>query len=101
MSVRVQSSFLASQVFSLPIASRVSNANCCLDAHAHILQYGFKMQLPLDNARSLSELLDTLEDYVGKHPSRPDTWIEAMGWDHTRWSDTNGAFPTAVRPSSL
>ncbi|KAI1790602.1 amidohydrolase family-domain-containing protein [Ganoderma leucocontextum] len=66
------------------------------DAHAHILQYGFKMQLPLDNARSLSELLDTLEDYVRKHPSGPDTWIEAMGWDHTRWSDSNGAFPNSA-----
>ncbi|EJF60100.1 hypothetical protein DICSQDRAFT_137677 [Dichomitus squalens LYAD-421 SS1] len=66
------------------------------DAHAHILQYGFKMQLRLDQARSLSELLDTLEDYVRKHPSGPDTWIEAMGWDHTKWSDTDGSFPTAA-----
>lgn len=67
------------------------------DAHAHILQYGFKMQLPLDKARTLSGLLDILEDYVHSHPPGPDTWIEAIGWDQTRWSDTDGAFPTAVR----
>ncbi|KAI0351595.1 hypothetical protein OH77DRAFT_1523939 [Trametes cingulata] len=73
------------------------------DAHAHIIQYGFKMQLPLDQARTLSGLLDLLEDYVQSHPSDPDSWIEGMGWDQTRWSDTDGAFPTAAdiasRPS--
>ncbi|KAI0370838.1 hypothetical protein BV20DRAFT_994092 [Pilatotrama ljubarskyi] len=73
------------------------------DAHAHIIQYGFKMQLPLDKAKTLSGLLDLLEDYVRSHPSEPDTWLEGMGWDQTRWSDTDGAFPTAAdlasRPS--
>ncbi|KAI0668833.1 amidohydrolase family-domain-containing protein [Trametes maxima] len=73
------------------------------DAHAHIIQYGFKMQLRLDEVRTLSELLDLLEDYVNSHTSDPDTWIEAMGWDQTRWSDTDGSFPTAAdfasRPS--
>ncbi|KAI8972610.1 amidohydrolase family-domain-containing protein [Trametes punicea] len=73
------------------------------DAHAHILQYGFKMQLRLDQASTLSELLDLLENYTRSHPSNPDTWVEAMGWDQTRWADTNGTFPTsadlASRPS--
>ena len=55
------------------------------------------MQLRLDEARTLSELLDTLEAYVEQHPSAPDTWLEAIGWDQTRWSDTDGSFPTAVR----
>ncbi|KAI0776794.1 amidohydrolase family-domain-containing protein [Trametes elegans] len=73
------------------------------DAHAHILQYGFKTQLRLDGARTLSELLNRLEDYVRSHPLDPDTWLEAMGWDQTRWTDSNGTFPTAAdlasRPS--
>lgn len=71
-----------------------------LDAHAHIVQYGFKMQLRLDETRTLSGLLDLLEDYVASHPSDPDTWVEAMGWDQTRWTDTDGSFPTAVSPLS-
>ena len=56
------------------------------------------MQLRLDEAHSLAELLDTLEEYVQKNPLEPDTWLEALGWDQTRWSDTDGAFPTAVGP---
>ncbi|KAI0632894.1 amidohydrolase family-domain-containing protein [Trametes polyzona] len=73
------------------------------DAHAHVVQYGFKMQLRLDEARTLSGLLDLLEEYVESHPPGSGTWIEAMGWDQTRWSDTDGSFPTAAdlasRPS--
>ncbi|KAH9856434.1 amidohydrolase family-domain-containing protein [Lenzites betulinus] len=74
------------------------------DAHAHIVQYGFKMQLQLDQARTLSGLLDLLEEYAQDHPSAdPDAWIEAMGWDQMRWTDTDGSFPTAAdlasRPS--
>ncbi|CDO70443.1 hypothetical protein BN946_scf184999.g84 [Trametes cinnabarina] len=66
------------------------------DAHAHIVQYGFKMQLRLDQAQSLSEILDLLEDHVRSHPPSTDTWIEAMGWDQTRWSDNDDL---ASRPS--
>ena len=77
---------------SVPLA----RLTCPPDAHAHILQYGFKMQLSLDKARTLSGLLDMLEDHVRSHPPGPETWIEAIGWDQTRWSDTDGAFPTAV-----
>ncbi|KAI0651264.1 amidohydrolase family-domain-containing protein [Trametes meyenii] len=88
-------------VFNAPLGSIVVPG--LADAHAHIIQYGFKMQLRLDKVRTLSELLDLLEDYVNSHPSDPDTWIEAMGWDQTRWSDTDGGFPTsadlASRPS--
>ena len=68
----------------------------CLDAHAHLLEYGFKMQLRLDEVSSLSELLDIVEAYAKKHSSASDTWIEALGWDQTRWNDTDGSFPTAV-----
>lgn len=66
------------------------------DAHAHLLEYGFKMQLRLDHARSLSALLDMVEEFASKHPSGPDTWVVGMGWDQTRWTDSDGTFPTAV-----
>lgn len=67
------------------------------DAHAHLLEYGFKMQLRLDQARSLSALLDMVEVYASKYSSGSDVWVVGMGWDQTRWSDSDGAFPTAVR----
>ncbi|KAL1938928.1 hypothetical protein VTO73DRAFT_11081 [Trametes versicolor] len=88
-------------VFNTPAGSIVVPG--LADAHAHIVQYGFKMQLRLDETRTLSGLLDLLEEYVASHPSDPDTWVEAMGWDQTRWTDTDGSFPTAAdlasRPS--
>lgn len=84
--------------------------------------YGFKVQLPLDEAKSLEgkpslhafvdttalqytplEILDILENYVTDHPeihNDPDTWVEGMGWDQTRWKDGSGEFPTAVSITS-
>ncbi|KAI0799818.1 amidohydrolase family-domain-containing protein [Irpex lacteus] len=73
------------------------------DAHAHLLLYGFKVQLPLDEAKSLEEILDILENYVTDHPEihdDPDTWVEGMGWDQTRWKDGSGEFPTAAHLGS-
>ncbi|KAI0656325.1 amidohydrolase family-domain-containing protein [Cubamyces menziesii] len=88
-------------VYNVPAGSIVVPG--LVDAHAHIIQYGFKMQLRLDEAKSLSDVLDLLENHVRDNPPGPDTWIEAMGWDQTRWSDTDGSFPTAAdlasRPS--
>ncbi|KAI0830178.1 amidohydrolase family-domain-containing protein [Trametes gibbosa] len=89
-------------VFHAPVGSIVVPG--LADAHAHIVQYGFKMQLQLDQARTLSGLLDILEEHAENRPSTdPDAWIEALGWDQTRWTDTDGSFPTAAdlasRPS--
>ncbi|KAI0688514.1 amidohydrolase family-domain-containing protein [Cytidiella melzeri] len=73
------------------------------DAHAHLIPYGFKMQLQLDNVGSLDELLDILEQYVHEHPEvheKPGTWVQGMGWDQTRWADWSGEFPTAAHLSS-
>ena len=45
------------------------------------------------------EILDILEKYVDEHPEvreNPETWVEGMGWDQTRWQDWSGEFPTAV-----
>ena len=96
-----QASLVRSKVTLIALGVLNVTSVCVLDAHAHILQYGFKMQLKLDEARTLSDLLDTLEDYVKEHPLGPDAWLEAIGWDQTRWSDTDGSFPTAVHLSSF
>ncbi|EIN05898.1 hypothetical protein PUNSTDRAFT_145781 [Punctularia strigosozonata HHB-11173 SS5] len=66
------------------------------DAHAHVLDYGFAMQLPLAGSSSVSEVVDRVRKYI---LSRPDVlndtsrWIQGMGWDQTRWQ--NKEFPTA------
>lgn len=67
------------------------------DAHAHLIQYGFKAQLALDTAESLDDVLDVLEEYVRGHPDiLPSEWIMGWGWDQTRWKGWSGEFPTAV-----
>jgi predicted amidohydrolase YtcJ len=72
------------------------------DAHAHLIQYGFKAVLPLDTAQSLDEVLNVLETYVRDHPDTlPSEWISGFGWDQTRWKDWSGEFPTAVRDTSV
>ncbi|EPQ55837.1 hypothetical protein GLOTRDRAFT_138603 [Gloeophyllum trabeum ATCC 11539] len=68
------------------------------DPHAHILEYGFKMQLQLDGARSLQDIIDILESYVLAHPdvlNDTSKWIEGMGWDQNLWKDWRGGFPMA------
>ncbi|GJE95765.1 amidohydrolase [Phanerochaete sordida] len=71
------------------------------DAHAHLVQYGFKAGLPLDTAESLDAVLDILEGYVRAHPENlPEEWIGGFGWDQTRWKDWSGEFPTAAHLSS-
>ncbi|TCD68977.1 hypothetical protein EIP91_009199 [Steccherinum ochraceum] len=68
------------------------------DAHAHLIEYGFKVQLPLDAAQSLDEILDILEAYIKSHPdieNDSERWIRGMGWDQTRWKGWAGGFPTA------
>ncbi|KAJ3557061.1 hypothetical protein NM688_g1675 [Phlebia brevispora] len=69
------------------------------DAHAHLVEYGLKMQLPLDKCDSITDVLDTLEAYVRAHPeieNDPTQWVEGWGWDQTRWEDWSGRFPTAA-----
>ncbi|KAI0790942.1 amidohydrolase family-domain-containing protein [Abortiporus biennis] len=65
------------------------------DSHAHLVEYGFKIQLPLDKAHSLEDVLDIIESYVASHHPAPSTWIQGMGWDQTRWKNWRGGFPTA------
>ncbi|KIM90063.1 hypothetical protein PILCRDRAFT_2295 [Piloderma croceum F 1598] len=66
------------------------------DAHAHVLEYGFKMQLQLDGSKSIDEVISRLKSYIEAHPDiRDDSsrWIEGMGWDQTKWPGAQ--FPTA------
>ncbi|KAG2052126.1 hypothetical protein BDR06DRAFT_958191 [Suillus hirtellus] len=58
------------------------------DAHAHVLQYGFKMNLNLDDCTSVDDVLSHLKAYVIAHPDilgDPTRWIEGMGWDQNKW----------------
>ncbi|KAJ6497741.1 amidohydrolase family-domain-containing protein [Mycena sanguinolenta] len=71
------------------------------DAHAHLLQQGYKMQLQLDSARSVQEVIERIKAYIHAHPdvhADPDRWIEGMGWDQTKWPGAE--FPTAADLSS-
>ncbi|KAK7688493.1 hypothetical protein QCA50_008031 [Cerrena zonata] len=69
------------------------------DSHAHLTGYGFKVQLELDGAHTIEDVLDTIEEYVRAHPevSNPDStlWVQGMGWDQTRWFGWRGGFPSA------
>ncbi|KAF5352909.1 hypothetical protein D9758_007891 [Tetrapyrgos nigripes] len=67
------------------------------DAHAHILENGFKMQLQLDGSKSVDEIINRTKDYLLSHPdvlNDPTRWIEGMGWDQTKWLEAK--FPVAA-----
>ncbi|KAJ7668524.1 amidohydrolase family-domain-containing protein [Mycena polygramma] len=71
------------------------------DAHAHLLQQGYKMQLQLDNAQSVQEVIERIKAYILTHPdvhADSNRWIEGMGWDQTKWPGAK--FPTAADLSS-
>lgn len=67
------------------------------DAHAHIIEYGFMVQLPLATTTSVQGVVDRIKHYILAHPDIRDDktkWISGMGWDQTKWSGTQ--FPTAL-----
>ncbi|RDB23930.1 putative amidohydrolase YtcJ [Hypsizygus marmoreus] len=67
------------------------------DAHAHVLEYGYMMQLPLSTTASIDEIVRRTKEYVLAHPDVHNDrtrWIEGMGWDQTKWDDKQ--FPTAA-----
>ncbi|KAF7420821.1 hypothetical protein PC9H_011339 [Pleurotus ostreatus] len=66
------------------------------DAHAHILEYGFKMELQLDGAPSTQDVVARIQKYIDSRPDvhkNTSTWIQGMGWDQTRWPGAQ--FPTS------
>ncbi|KZT68098.1 hypothetical protein DAEQUDRAFT_790892 [Daedalea quercina L-15889] len=76
------------------------------DAHAHLMMYGAKMQLNLEGAETIDEVLNLIEHYVTTHPAPEDgktRWVEGFGWDQTRWKNWRGGFPSksdlATRPA--
>ncbi|KAJ2923261.1 hypothetical protein H1R20_g13832, partial [Candolleomyces eurysporus] len=70
------------------------------DAHAHVIENGYMLQLPLVETKSLQDVIQALEAYVLSHPdvqNDKDRWVEGMGWDQTKWNGGEGAeFPTAA-----
>nr|GAT57888.1 amidohydrolase 3 [Mycena chlorophos] len=66
------------------------------DAHAHLLQQGQKMQLELDGAASIDEVVERIKRYILANPKvheDPTRWIRGIGWDQGKW---DGKFPTAA-----
>ncbi|KZT36239.1 amidohydrolase 3 [Sistotremastrum suecicum HHB10207 ss-3] len=67
------------------------------DAHAHILEYGFKQNLVLDGSQSIEEVRSRIRQYILERPevlSDTSIFISGMGWDQTKWPG-GGVFPTA------
>ncbi|KAF8966893.1 amidohydrolase family-domain-containing protein [Flammula alnicola] len=67
------------------------------DAHAHVIENGYMMQLPLVGSNSVQEVVDRIKAYITSHPevsNDPTRWIEGMGWDQTKWP--GASFPTAA-----
>lgn len=82
------------------------------DSHIHFAQWCInRLALPLADARSLSELLQMLEDEAAD--SAPGTWIVASGWNESHWDEprvpvaadldrvTGADYPTILLRSDL
>ncbi|KAF9071018.1 amidohydrolase family-domain-containing protein [Rhodocollybia butyracea] len=68
------------------------------DSHAHILEYGSTLQLPLEGTKTVNETVARVRNYILSNTdvhSNTSLWIHAQGWDHTAWPSQ--AWPTAVR----
>ncbi|KAI0270735.1 amidohydrolase family-domain-containing protein [Gloeopeniophorella convolvens] len=66
------------------------------DAHAHVLSWGAKEQLPLEDCTSIDDVVLQIKLYLLAHPDvlhDHSRWIVGMGWDQTKWP--GGEFPTA------
>ena len=64
-----------------------------IDAHLHVMDYGFsRMTLDLSETQSLEEALDAIRAFAEENPARP--WILGRGWNQEVWG--LGRFPTAA-----
>ncbi|GAA5989840.1 hypothetical protein JCM10908_002341 [Rhodotorula pacifica] len=70
------------------------------DAHAHVLAQGESASaVNLVGATSIKEAVDRIAAFVEADPElRNDKsrFILGLGWDQTKYRETNGAFPTAA-----
>ncbi|KAG7098374.1 hypothetical protein E1B28_000332 [Marasmius oreades] len=67
------------------------------DSHVHTLEYGFSRLLPLENARSIKEVITLVRNYILNNPdvySNTSKVIEGWGWDKTVWPVEK--YPTAA-----
>ncbi|GAA6058872.1 hypothetical protein JCM10212_002816 [Sporobolomyces blumeae] len=71
-----------------------------IDAHAHVLQYGeSQTSVDLVGATSVSEIRDRIAAFIEATPglkSDKAKFILGLGWDQTKFTDTDGEFPTAA-----
>ncbi|KAE9401637.1 amidohydrolase 3 [Gymnopus androsaceus JB14] len=67
------------------------------DSHAHILEYGSTLQLPLEGTKTINETVARVRNYILSNAdirSDKSKFVLGGGWDHTSWP--NGAWPTAA-----
>ncbi|KAF8348117.1 amidohydrolase family-domain-containing protein [Amanita rubescens] len=67
------------------------------DSHAHILEYGYAKELPLDRTKNVEETVARVRDFILANPdvlNDTSKYIIGGGWDHTIWPASN--LPTAA-----
>lgn len=66
------------------------------DSHAHILEYGASRIIPLNQGKTIKEVVMSVRDYIVSDPdinNNKSKLVQGWGWDHTVWSE--GRWPTA------
>ncbi|ETW80709.1 hypothetical protein HETIRDRAFT_154904 [Heterobasidion irregulare TC 32-1] len=67
------------------------------DSHAHMLEYGASLQIPLESAKTEIAAVASVRQYILSDSdirNNKDKFVEGWGWDHTRWPGQE--FPTAA-----
>ncbi|KAI0081997.1 hypothetical protein K474DRAFT_1586784 [Panus rudis PR-1116 ss-1] len=58
------------------------------DSHAHVLEYGATMQLPLEGTNTIEETVQRVKDFILADSDilhDKTKFVEGWGWDHTKW----------------
>ncbi|KAK0485942.1 amidohydrolase family-domain-containing protein [Armillaria novae-zelandiae] len=66
------------------------------DSHAHILEYGASRIIPLEQGRTIKEVVQSVRDYIVSDPdinNNKSKLVQGWGWDHTVWPE--GRWPNA------
>ena len=77
------------------VSLRGTDSQGFIDAHGHVLEYGYYAQLPLLGSKSPSEIVTKVESFLAGEGQQlpPGSWIEGMGWDQNLFPTKE--FPTA------